>query len=213
MDPRLQRREQPRERRGEAVVLSITPQAHQSETYSDSTERAVIMLHGGAELDFLDPWSSNFTIEDVAHGLAHICRYAGQCAAFYSVAEHSLLVSETCKNHELVALMHDAAEAFVGDVTRPLKQLLPDYKKIEKNVQSAILTRFGISGVTPPEVKEADVRVLAAEQAQIMPPALSEWARKLGIEPAPVTVKFYPPSVAKERFLARFRALTTVEAS
>ena len=103
-----------------------------------------ITLRSGAEFDLLDPWGSSFTLSDVAHGLAHICRYAGQCSGFYSVAEHSILVSEVATGCELQALMHDAAEAFLGDVTRPLKQLLPDYKKIETDVEAAVLARFGI---------------------------------------------------------------------
>ena len=106
-----------------------------------------IMLQSGAWFDFGAPASSNFTIEDIAHGLANICRYAGQCRKFYSVAEHSVLVSETAVGLEFDALLHDAAEAFMGDITRPLKQMLPEYKKIEKDVEEAILTKFGL--ITP----------------------------------------------------------------
>src|SRR5258708_39476115 len=84
-----------------------------------------IMLHSGAWFDFCAPASSCFNIEDIAHGLANICRYAGQCKRFYSVAEHSILVSQTAKGFEYEALLHDAAEAFVGDISRPLKQMLP----------------------------------------------------------------------------------------
>jgi 5'-nucleotidase len=97
-----------------------------------------IMLQSGAWFDFRAPKSSNFTIEDIAHGLANICRYAGQCRKFYSVAEHSILVSEVAVGFELEALLHDAAEAFMGDITRPLKQMLPEYKKIEDEVETAI---------------------------------------------------------------------------
>src|ERR1700712_5453034 len=126
-----------------------------------------IMLHSGAWFDFAAPQSSNFTAEDVAHGLAHICRYAGQCRRFYSVAEHSLLVSDVATGFEYEALLHDAAEAFIGDITRPLKQMLPDFKRIEAAVQDAVLKRFGIAYPLPPQIKEADLRVLAAEQSQI----------------------------------------------
>jgi len=52
-----------------------------------------IMLVSGRRFDFLNPRGSDFGIEDIAHGLAHICRYSGQCRAFYSVAEHSILGS------------------------------------------------------------------------------------------------------------------------
>jgi len=124
------------------------------------------MLRSGAWFDFCAPASSNFTIDDIAHGLANICRYSGQCRDFYSVAEHSILVSETAKSFEFEALLHDAAEAFIGDITRPLKQLLPEYKKIEANVQRAILDRFGVLGPIPPQVKQSDLRVLAAEQSR-----------------------------------------------
>jgi len=82
-----------------------------------------IMLRSGGWFDFLDPWNSPFTVEDIAHGLAHVCRYAGQCDGFYSVAEHSMLVADIADEHPLQALLHDAAEAFMGDITRPLKQL------------------------------------------------------------------------------------------
>src|SRR4051794_32839296 len=91
----------------------------------------MIMLHSGAWFDLSDPSSSAFTIDDVAQGLANICRYAGHCTSFYSVAEHSLLVSETAHGFEFEGLLHDAAEAFLGDVTGPLKQMLPEYKRIE----------------------------------------------------------------------------------
>src|SRR5262245_34867592 len=103
-----------------------------------------IMLQSGAWLDFCAPSASEFTIEDIAHGLANICRYAGQCSNFYSVAEHSILVSETAKGFEFEALLHDAAEAFMGDITRPLKQMLPEYKRIEREVEHAIFERFGV---------------------------------------------------------------------
>lgn len=63
---------------------------------------------------------------------------------------------------------HDAAEAFIGDITRPLKQLLPEYKAIEANVEAAIYSRFSLNQMATPHVKLADLRVLAAEQAQLM---------------------------------------------
>lgn len=166
-----------------------------------------IMLHSGAWFDFCAPASSDFTIEDIAHGLANVCRYAGQCTRFYSVAEHSILVSDVATGFELEALLHDAAEAFIGDITRPLKQLLPEYKKIEASVQRAVLSRFGINGPIPPEVKHADLRVLAAEQRQIMPEGTDGWVRGRKVEPAPIAVRHLPPNEAKDTFLKRFEAL------
>ena len=77
-----------------------------------------IMLASVKLFDFLDPHGSDFDIDDIAHSLAHICRYSGQCRAFYSVAEHSILVADTVAEFGYEALLHDSAEAFIGDVTR-----------------------------------------------------------------------------------------------
>lgn len=166
-----------------------------------------IMLQSGVWFDFAAPHASPFTIEDIAHGLANICRYSGQCSRFYSVAEHSLLVSETAVGFELEALMHDAAEAFLGDITRPLKQMLPDYKRIEAEVERAIFSRFGIQTPLPREVKQADLRVLAAEQRQIMPRGTDEWLRGQDVVPAPILVHHLSPDEAKRIWLERFDAL------
>lgn len=166
-----------------------------------------IMLQSGAWFDFAAPHSSPFTIEDIAHGLANICRYSGQCSRFYSVAEHSLLVSDTAVGFEFEALMHDAAEAFLGDITRPLKQMLPEYKRIEGEVEQAIFSRFGIESPLPREVKQADLRVLAAEQRQIMPRGTDDWLRGQDVIPAPVVVRHMSPDDAKRAWLERFEAL------
>ena len=163
-----------------------------------------IMLRSGAWFDFLVPSSCEFTIEDIAHGLANICRYSGQCTRFYSVAEHSVLVSQVVKGYELEALLHDAAEAFLGDITRPLKQLLPEYKRIEAEVEAAIFERFGLRVPLSPAIKHADLRVLAAEQLQIMPPGTADWAAEMGVQPAPVVVKHLEPVEAERRFLAAY---------
>ena len=164
-----------------------------------------ITLVSGRLFDFLDPHGSDFTIEDIAHGLAHICRYAGQCRDFFSVAEHSIIVSDTVTEFAYEALLHDAAEAFIGDVTRPLKQLLPEFKRIEANVQDAIMKRFDMLPGYWSTVKEADLRVLAAEQAQIMAPGCADWAIAAGIEPAPVVVRHLDPATAKCEFLERYQ--------
>mgnify|MGYP001350309188 CR=1 FL=1 len=175
------------------------------------TNSTTIMLHSGAAMDFLDPSSSEFTLEDIAHGLSNLCRYTGQCKKFYSVAEHSILVSETVVNFGLEALLHDAAEAFVGDLTRPLKQLLPEFKVIENRIQNVILKRFGISELMPQQVKEADIRVLAAEQAQLMPAGLSNWTIETGVVPALVQVRYLSPKSAKEKYLKRFAELGRIK--
>lgn len=145
-----------------------------------------ILLQSGHYFDLLDAANSRFTLGDIAHGLAQTCRFAGQCRRFYSVAEHSwhasFLVPDVLR---LAALMHDAAEAFIGDVTRPLKSLLPEYRAIEKRIEAVIAARFGLGDLcNHPEVKRADLALLAAEQAALMPAHADSWACLAGIEPA-----------------------------
>ncbi len=172
-----------------------------------------ITLASGRIFDFLDPHGSDFGIDDVAHALAHVCRYAGQCSGFYSVAEHSLHVSATATDYQYEALLHDAAEAFLGDVTRPLKQLLPDYRRIESTVEDAVAERFGLRPDYRPSVKAADLRVLAAEQLQIMAPGTADWAVAAQIDPAPISVAFLSPPKAKGAFLARYHQLRNANSS
>jgi hypothetical protein len=165
-----------------------------------------ITLASGKIFDFLDPYGSDFDIEDVAHGLARV-PVCGQCRDFYSVAEHSLLVSDVVREYRFEALLHDAAEAFIGDVTRPLKQLLPEYKRIEAMIEDAIAERFGPDRGYRDVVKEADLSVLAAEQAQVMAPGTNAWAKEARIKPAAVVVRYLSPRDAKREFLDRYHAL------
>lgn len=169
-----------------------------------------ILLRSGSYFDLLDPHGSDFTIEDIAHGLSMTCRFAGQCRQFYSVAEHSwhasFLVAEEFK---LAALMHDAAEAFIGDVTRPLKSLLPEYKAIERNIEAAIAERFGLDDAGADEIKRADLLMLHAEQAVMMPHHDDRWTTSPADEVPGTIVNFrcWSPDDAKRAFLDRFADL------
>jgi hypothetical protein len=167
-----------------------------------------IMLQSGRLFDLANPESSEITVSDIAHGLAHTCRYAGQCDGFFSVAEHSVLVSLATPHSSLAALFHDADEAFVGDMSRPLKHLLPQYKAIEERIAQAIFTRFNIPWPLPPEVKYADHSVMAAEQEVLMPVGTNEWLRDANILPARVTIRRLIPAQAKDLFLNRYEELT-----
>lgn len=160
------------------------------------------------EFDFLNPEESVFGIEDIAHGLSNICRFAGHSREFYSVAQHCVLVSENVPpEFALEGLLHDAAEAFIGDVTRPLKALLPDYKAIEKRVEAAVLGRFGIHEI-PGCVKEADLMLLNAEQREFMAPHGDTWGCLVGVKRGgPDRIFPMDPKTAKRVFLQRFADL------
>jgi len=171
--------------------------------------RPDILTNSGLYFNFHQPEPSMVDIHDIAHGLSHVCRFAGQCNRFYSVAEHSVYVSQVLPPHlQLYGLLHDASEAYVGDVTAPLKRLLMNYKLIEDRAQKAILDRFGLLDIPRPEIKEADLRMLATEQLQLMPAHDDEWALIAGIKPYNKTIECMPPEQARGFFMRRFEELT-----
>ncbi len=164
------------------------------------------MLASGSYFDLLAPGACEIEISDIEHALSNICRFTGHSREFYSVAQHSVLVSLAVpREHAFAALMHDAAEAFVTDVSAPLKALLPDYKRLEKQVQAAVFARFGLPPGLPYCVKRADLVLLRTEQRDLMGAGADEWSVTRGIEPLPDRIVPLPPYRAKGVFLARFR--------
>lgn len=168
-----------------------------------------LQMNSGVAFWPLDPRPGEVLIEDIAHSLSLLCRFGGHCTRFYSVAEHSVHVSRLLPpEHRLWGLLHDATEAYVVDMPRPLKRMLPGYGEIEDIVQRAIAARFGLPVEIPAEVKQADRRMLLAEAWQIMSVPPVRWAEALaGIQPAAVQVECLPPEAAARVFMAEFHRL------
>lgn len=169
--------------------------------------RTDILLRSGTFFDFLTPEQSSITIEDIAHALSHESRYNGHTSAFYSVAQHSVMVSILVPpEHALAGLLHDCTEAVLKDIPKPLKRLLPDYRALEKTVESAMLAKFGISLPLDPSIKHADMIMLATEKRDLMPPHEHDDCRNV----APLQMVLVPqaPNVAKRSFLRRYQQLT-----
>ena len=170
--------------------------------------RPDILTTEGTYFNFCYPEENQYSVESIAHALSHVCRFAGHTREFYSVAQHSVMVSYIVPpEHALAGLLHDAAEAFVGDVARPLKELLLEYKRIERAVETAVLKRFGITHI-PDCVKRADLVMLATEQRDLMPHHDDEWSLIIGVTPLAMEIIPLPPAQAKAAFLERFIELT-----
>lgn len=167
---------------------------------------------------------NEFDIEDIAHALSLCCRYNGHVNKFYSVAEHSVLLSDFVYNHygtklyeawggwtykkSLQLLMHDASEAYISDMPAPMKQLLPDFNHMEDYVERAIFEYFDIP-LPDQFVKELDTRILIDERTQAMPgTGKHKWFyESLNTKPLGLKLHFWEPEQAEEEFLSRWKYL------
>lgn len=162
----------------------------------------------------LDPMPSEVCSEDIAHALSLICRYGGHVTRFYSVAEHCVLMSHAVSaENALWALLHDAAEAYIGDMVRPLKRSMHQFQVVESRIFSAIGLVFDlpysdslVDGM-PAEVKEADNRILLDERAALLRPTAERWGVE-DLQPLCVAVHGWSPAEAESAYLARLAELT-----
>jgi hypothetical protein len=167
-------------------------------------KRSFVRTFSGAEVDLLHPTQESLRIEDIAHHLSKLDRYNGAGAYPYSVGQHCLLVAEVLPPLlKLWGLLHDATEAYLGDVVAPLKSLCSDYRFIEQNLMKHIACRFGLSLPRPSAIKTADKGIMVAEMHQVM--NWPDLACRQEVEPAPVRIWQRPWQAVREEFLKRFR--------
>ncbi len=170
---------------------------------------ATIYTYGGGTIEPLNPDPEDITIEAIAHALALQCRWTGHTTRRYSVAEHCVHVSRMVpKAQRLDALMHDASEAYLSDLARPIKHapgLGSVYLEVERKLEEAIAVRFGTA--PPPmsaEIKDADNAMLWREAKQLVP--------HLGVEMPDVPsgtprVRCWDEYEAEYEFLQRYEDL------
>ncbi|MGX9443892.1 phosphohydrolase [Nitrobacteraceae bacterium UC4446_H13] len=151
----------------------------------------------------LDPQIEEIHIEDIAAALSKLCRYGGHCKRFYSVAEHCVLMARAASpSVAFEALMHDASEAYLSDVIRPVKSSLPEYRAIEERLEAVIARRFDLVYPIPAEVKRLDNAILADERDQAMAAPPQDW--RLSEPPLGITLQFWAPDKAEFEFRAAF---------
>ena len=192
-----------------------------------------IITYSGLRIELDQPERNfeRFLIRDVAHALSLQTRFNGHCSHFYSVAEHSILVERWFTLHaehmrrsvsardKLTALLHDAPEYILGDMTSPQKMISPDYQALEAAFSPLIAARWDTMWPLPPDVKNADREMYRAERRDLFLTSgyTGEWAPFLpdtvGNEEYPFSRAVYvrpmkwTPAEAEEIFLLRFKEL------
>jgi len=155
--------------------------------------KRTICTFSGRLVDVLNPKPGDIAPKDITQGLSCTCRFGGHAREFYSVAQHSILVARIC-GHPW-GLLHDAAEAYLGDVIRPLKSglmlstghCLETWQSVEDRLLGVIAERFGVREFPDPDrLREADDRALATEIRELFDPLPERLAGELARLPEPL---------------------------
>lgn len=160
-----------------------------------------IVTYTGKQFWPLNPRIEDLDIVDIAHALSNMCRFTGHCRSFYSVAQHSVIAAYHAPVWlELSMLLHDASEAYMCDLSRPVKYApgLEGYRTAEHRLQSLIGQRFGVS-FDDPLVKQIDDRMLMTERRDLMTFS-HEWSSK-HLPPFDNIIEPWAPAVAEKAFL------------
>lgn len=169
-----------------------------------------IVTYTGKQFSLQNIDRGRIDIRDIAHALSMTCRFGGHVEKFYSVAQHSVLVSRHVPSeYALEALLHDGAEAYLVDMPSPIKAMLPGYAALEDKVQTEVYTRFNVfpDHFSHAEVKRVDKAILLDETKSVF--ALHNFNHPMGSTKAlGIDIDPLPPEEAKVLFLDRFAELT-----
>lgn len=176
-----------------------------------------ILTHTRVMIDPVHPDPSLIHIRDIAHALSMLCRANGHFPTFYSVGQHSIncMAEAAARGYsrkvQLACLLHDASEAYLADVTRPVKKELPRYLEIEEPLQNLIWEKYLGQPLTREEYEQVfdiDDAVLYREFLALMDMPLGPEEPMLKSDPVMGFMGFLP---CEEQFLLRFKELTETE--
>lgn len=176
-----------------------------------------IATASGRSVNVLAPAAEDITIEDIAHALGNLSRWGGHSTPAISVAQHSVMVSFLVPpEFALWGLLHDASEAYLVDVPKPIKVLdvMAPYRAVEALVQKTIYIKFGCVGDEPAEVKAADLLAASAEAIDLFPRKSEWWAKHLRdgtAARAPGPIVPWSPTKSARVFLNRFEACLAIK--
>ena len=160
-----------------------------------------MQTYTGRQFFPLSPHHSDIVLEDIAHALSLICRFNGHCEEFYSVAQHSIFVSQMLPPKlRLAGLLHDAAEAYLGDLVKPQKTITKidgvPFRDREDVIMQCIAMRYELAWPLDSEVKQADLVALATEKRDLMKKSPQSWIDL----PSPLSITIWPLSPVKAEF-------------
>jgi len=166
-----------------------------------------IRLHSGAKFDFRNIDINSININDIAHSLSQQTRFTGHAKSFYSVAEHCCRGTRIVDGDlKLNFLLHDATEAYMGDLNNPLKQIIPQFKEIEAQIDRIVAQKFELFYLHHKKIKEADLIMLATEMRDLMPG--EDW-KDLSFPPLVEKIEPWTQEKAKNEFLILFEMLSS----
>lgn len=146
-----------------------------------------MLTASGKHFDLLNPKPEQVDHNDIFAAISKLCRFTGHCSDIYTVGQHSLLVmSLVPEEFCFEALMHDAAEAYTGDVGTPLKVALgPAFRELEHRIEAVVREKYGLPAKLSPEVKHADIVALGLEKRWLMPEDYEPWPILEGVSLPP----------------------------